>query len=93
MRADAWSYTYPDGPQNAEALLVDAVGTPLVITKPDRVNGAVGPHRIYRAPAGGGTLEFVREFRPPDPPIALQSLRDRERRRPTPRAHRGACCC
>jgi hypothetical protein len=72
--ADAWSYDYPDEPQNAEGLLVEPDGSLLVITKPSHHSGPVGPHRIYRAPPGGGQLRLVSRFSPPDPPIALQSL-------------------
>jgi hypothetical protein len=72
--ADAWSYDYPDEPQNAEGLLVEPDGSLLIITKPPHHSGPVGPHRIYRAPPGGGQLRLVSRFSPPDPPIALQSL-------------------
>ena len=53
-------YTYPDGPRDAEALLVDPVSRDLfVITKRDN------PSRIYRIPSAGVspvTAEFVGRF-------------------------------
>ena len=78
--ADAWRYTYPDDPRDAEAMLVDADGSVLIIAKPDPGDGPVEDpvdgtiaHRMYRGRPGGGTLEFVREFRPPEPPLPLLS--------------------
>lgn len=72
--ADAWKYTYPDQPQDAESLLVDTDGSLLIITKPAHKGKAVAPHRVYRAQPGGGELRQVGEFSPPKPPVALQSL-------------------
>lgn len=49
--------TYPDGPHDAEALLVDAQGRPMIVTK------APGPAGIYRteaAPKGAGPTPLVR---------------------------------
>ena len=63
VAADDWRYTYPDGPHNAEALLLAPDGSLLVLTKPgddDR------PHLMYRAEPGGGELVLIREFRPPE---------------------------
>jgi hypothetical protein len=76
LTADSWRYTYPDGPHNAEAMVVTPDGSLLILTKsaPDKTAGAVPAHRIYRAPAGGGRLTFVSSYRPPDPATALQSL-------------------
>lgn len=68
--SDEWTYTYPDGPQNAEALLVDGNGSLLIVTKPS--DGKA--HRIYRAEPGGGELTFVREFRPPEPRLPRRTL-------------------
>lgn len=72
--ADAWQYTYPDQPQDAESLLVDTDGSLLIITKPAHKQRPVAAHRVYRAEPGGGELQKVGEFSPPDPPLALQSL-------------------
>ncbi len=72
--ADAWDYTYPDQPQDAESLLVDSDGSLLIITKPAHKKGPVAAHRVYRAQPGGGELQQVGEFSPPEPPLALQSL-------------------
>lgn len=76
LPADRWRYTYPDGPHNAEAMVVMTDGSLLILTKsaPDATSGQVPPHRIYRAPAGGGPLTFVSSYRPPDPVTAVQSL-------------------
>ena len=70
LPADEWRYSYPDGPHNAEAMLVSSDGSLLVVTKP---TGGL-PHRMYRAAPGGGELEFVREFRPPSGERGMMSL-------------------
>lgn len=62
--ADEWHYTYPDGAQNAEAMLVDSDGSLIVVTKPAAAAGALA-HRMYRGEPGGGELVFLREFSPP----------------------------
>ncbi len=74
--ADAWQYTYPDGPHDAEAMVVTPDGSLLVLTKsaPNGTGGQVPAHRIYRAPAGGGALSFVSSYRPPPPAAPVQSL-------------------
>lgn len=76
LTADSWQYSYPDGPHNAEAMVVTPDGSLLILTKstPARTTRAVPAHRIYRGPAGGGRLTFVSSYRPPDPATALQSL-------------------
>ena len=61
---DGWRYTYPDGPHNAESMMIDNDGSVLIVTKPGRVGSP--PHRMYRGRPGGGELVLVREFRPPD---------------------------
>ncbi len=73
--AAAWHYTYPDGPHNAEAMVVAPDGNLVIITKsaPDEA-GHVPPHRIYRAKPGGGRLTFLAAFTPPNPVVPLQSL-------------------
>jgi len=70
--ANEWRYTYPDGPHNAEAILLDRDGSLLVVTKPPSAGGL--PHRMYRAAPGGGQLTFVREFRPPAAERPLRTL-------------------
>jgi hypothetical protein len=72
VAADEWRYTYPDGPQNAEAMLAAADGSVLVVTKPPAKGGL--PHRMYRAEPGGGELVFVREFQPPPAQRPLRTL-------------------
>ena len=76
LAADAWRYTYPDGPHNAEALVALPKGSLLVLTKsaPDPATGQVPAHRIYRAPAGGGVLTYLSSYRPPEPAAPAQSL-------------------
>ena len=61
--ADEWRYSYPDGAQNAEAMMVDTDGSLIIVTKPPAEGGL--PHRMYRAEPGGGELTFIREFSPP----------------------------
>ncbi|HEY7815518.1 MAG TPA: hypothetical protein VIC62_19890 [Nakamurella sp.] len=70
VAADEWHYAYPDGPHNAESMLVDADGSLLIITKPK--NGA--PHRMYRGEPGGGELTLVREFRIPGSERPLRTI-------------------
>jgi hypothetical protein len=50
--------TYPDGPHDAEALLVDARGRPVVITK--EVGRPAGVYRTAQAPEGVGPTPLVR---------------------------------
>jgi hypothetical protein len=49
---------YPDGPHDAEALLVDARGRPVVITK--EVGRSAGVYRTAQAPEGVGPTPLVR---------------------------------
>ncbi len=70
--ADEWRYTYPDGPHNAESMLIDADGSILVITKPARAGSP--PHRMYRGAPGGGEMVLLREFRPPDATPAFRTM-------------------
>ncbi len=49
--------TYPDGPHDAEALLVDASGRPVVITKEI---GRAGVYRTAEPPEGTGPTPLVR---------------------------------
>lgn len=67
--AEAWHYRYPDGPHNAESMIVDG-NRILIITKP---NAGKAAHRLYSGAAGGGELILVRTFRPPAPEHPLQS--------------------
>ncbi len=50
--------TYPDGPHDAEALLVDAGGVPFVITK--EVGRPAGVYRTEGRPVGTGPTPLVR---------------------------------
>jgi hypothetical protein len=72
VAADAWEYRYPDGPHNAESMLVDSDGSLIVVTKPDQ-QGSL-PHRMYTGLPGGGELRFDREFRPPAAERPLRTL-------------------
>jgi hypothetical protein len=72
VSANEWIFTYPDGPQNAEALMVAPDGTMIIVTKPG--TRGTPPHKMYRADPGGGELRLVREFRPPDPEQPLRTL-------------------
>ena len=56
--ADVFHGTYPDGPHDAEALLIGGDGRPYVVTK-----GDTGPIAIYRFPASlqpGATMRLER---------------------------------
>jgi hypothetical protein len=72
VAADEWRYTYPDGPRNAEAMLLNPDGSLLVVTKPAAAGNL--SHRMYRGAPGGGELVLVREFRPPDVERPLRTL-------------------
>ena len=58
--ADALRYTYADGPTDAEALIVDDDGRPLIASKSESA-------RLYRGPASGGVLEAVGDIDLPEP--------------------------
>lgn len=49
---DVVALRYPDGPQDAEALLVDGAGVPYLVTKApfDAQTGHTGPTRLFAAP-------------------------------------------
>jgi hypothetical protein len=49
---------YPDGPHDAEALLVDGAGVPFVITK--EIGGAAGVYRTAEPPRGEGPTPLDR---------------------------------
>ncbi|MBB5787469.1 hypothetical protein [Jiangella mangrovi] len=69
LDADALEFTYEGGPTDAEALLVDPDGRPLVVSKApfDRDTGETGSTRLYRGPADGGELEVVADIELPEP--------------------------
>ena len=59
--ADEWRYTYPDGPHNAESMMIAPDGSPIIVTKP-KDNA---PHRMYRGkPAGGRWSRSASSGRP-----------------------------
>lgn len=72
VSADELRFTYPDGPTDAEALLVDESGHPLIITKADfdKQTGVSAETRLYRGGTEGGVLELVAEFELPEPQSA-----------------------
>ncbi len=67
--ADAVRYTYPGDPTDAEALLVDAEGRPIIISKArfDESTGETGPTRVFRGERDGGALEHVTDLDLPAP--------------------------
>jgi hypothetical protein len=71
--ADRIRYTYPDDPTDAEALLVDHLGRPLIISKArfDSDTGVTGATRLYRGDADGGVLEDLGEIELPEPENAM----------------------
>lgn len=75
-RVDAaiWRYTYPDGQYDAEALMVDASGNLVVVTKRKVGSDADGVARVYRGKPGGGRLTHVSTVTLPRPPLPAQSL-------------------
>jgi hypothetical protein len=72
---DAATLRYPDGPVDAEALLVDD-GRPLLVTKPrpDPTTGVAPPPRLLGADAfADGVLRDLGAIDLPDPPLGLAS--------------------
>lgn len=69
VSADALHYTYPDGPTDAEALLVDSEGRPVIISKAAMRDGAIGIEEtvVYRGGTDGGPLERIGELVLPEP--------------------------
>lgn len=69
VAADQLRYTYPDAPTDAEALLVDGEGRPLVISKApfDRDTGTTGATVLFRGSHDGGALEPLGEIDLPEP--------------------------
>lgn len=65
--ADVLRYTYPGTPTDAEALLVDHAGRPLIISKAPFESGVNGPTRLYRGDVDGGRLEDLGEIAIPEP--------------------------
>ena len=73
VAADAVRYTYPDAPTDAEALIVDDSGRPLIVSKAsfDEASATTGPTRLYRGDAEGGVLDLLGEIDLPDPDRAV----------------------
>lgn len=69
VRATKLRYTYPGEPTDAEALMVDDQGRPLIISKAefDDSSGETGQTVVYRGAADGGKLEHLAEFTLPEP--------------------------
>ncbi|MFO8075653.1 MAG: hypothetical protein ACQETV_07835 [Actinomycetota bacterium] len=70
LPAETARLAYPDGPHDAEALLVDPDGRPFLVTKApfDAERGETGPTRLYAAPAfSDGVLEEAGEIVLPAP--------------------------
>lgn len=69
VAADAVRYTYPDAPTDAEALIVDDSGRPLIVSKAafDEASATTGPTRLYRGDPDGGVLDLLGEVDLPDP--------------------------
>jgi hypothetical protein len=77
VAAEAARWTYPDGPHDAEALLVDEAGTVLIVTKApfDPEAAVTGDARLYRAPAfADGVLEHLGVLPVPEPQEPLHSV-------------------
>lgn len=71
--AVALRYTYPDEPADAEALVVDDRGRPLIVTKAvfDATSRTTGPTSLFRGDAGGGVLEDLGVVPVPEPARAV----------------------
>jgi hypothetical protein len=66
---DSLRYTYPGEPTDAEALLVDREGRPIIISKArfDESTGETGPTQVFRGGLDGGTLEHLSDLPLPLP--------------------------
>ncbi|HEU0213190.1 MAG TPA: hypothetical protein VFR13_03825 [Jiangellaceae bacterium] len=69
VAADALRYSYPDAATDAEALIVDDSGRPLIVSKAafDQASATTGPTRLYRGDPAGGVLELLGEIDLPTP--------------------------
>ena len=67
LPAEALTFRYLDQRPDAEALLVDDHGRPLIISKASFESGVTGPTYLYRGPSGGGTLEQLGRIDLPEP--------------------------
>ncbi|HEX6336637.1 MAG TPA: hypothetical protein VFZ85_06770 [Jiangellaceae bacterium] len=70
---DSLRYTYPGEPTDAEALLVDREGRPIIVSKAwfDESTGESGPTQVFRGGRDGGTLEHLSDLRLPAPESPL----------------------
>ncbi|HEY9411348.1 MAG TPA: hypothetical protein VIP77_17345 [Jiangellaceae bacterium] len=68
--AETLRLTYPDAPTDAEALIVDDTGRPLIVSKApfDQTTRTTGVTRLYRGGVDGGELELLAEVELPEPP-------------------------
>lgn len=66
---DSLRYTYPGEPTDAEALLVDREGRPIIISKArfDEATGVTGPTQVFRGGRDGGILEHLSDLPLPPP--------------------------
>lgn len=71
LPSTTWEYTYPDGPHDAEALVVTEDGRTIVVTKASESDPG---HHVFVGAPGGGVLELRQTFDPPVPERPLQSL-------------------
>jgi hypothetical protein len=76
VAADVLRYTYPDAPTDAEALIVDHDGRPVIISKAAHLERAIGTTetRVYRGSTGGGVLDHVGTVDLPDPESGIFAL-------------------
>jgi hypothetical protein len=65
--ADMLRFTYPGSAPDAEALLVDDAGRPLIVSKAPFDAGVTGSTHLFRGAADGGELEHVGEIDVPEP--------------------------
>jgi hypothetical protein len=67
LPAEVLTFRYPDERPDAEALLVDDHGRPLIISKASFESAVTGPTYLYRGPSSGGTLEQLGRVDLPEP--------------------------
>lgn len=73
VAADELRYIYPDTWTDAEALIVDDAGRPLIVTKArfDKTSGETGPTKLYRGDPSGGELTDLGVVKLPKPKNAV----------------------
>lgn len=73
VTAQSWDFRWPDGPRDAEGLLVEPDGSVLIVEK-GRAADRDRPAQLYRGTAGGGDLTPLATFTVPEPSTPMRTL-------------------